>query len=176
MANPELCLESNRCNLSVLASKLAHLSRLAETLREQQALLVLLLERAVPAAPGERVFSPTHVRRAAYAHLSVLRDVVAPALGNRFGMEHLVGASATLTERLAQVLLAPDDAHDLYARLLPSLTALFKAEQSLLATATLTLAEAQLDQLALDAEEMFESLYGRGELASERGLSRLGEL
>jgi hypothetical protein len=83
-------------------------------LREQQALIVLLLERVPPAAPGERAFSPTHVRRAAYAHLSVLRDVVVAAVGNCFGMEQLVSASAALTACLAQALVAPDDEHDLY--------------------------------------------------------------
>jgi hypothetical protein len=157
-------------------SRYARLSRLAETLREQQALLVLLLERAPIAAPGERAFSPGHIRRAAYAHICVLRDVVAPALENRHGMEHLVEASAALTASLAQVLLAPDGEHDLYQRLLPNLTALFKAEQSLLATSTLALDEGQVSRLGDAAEEMFERLYGRGELSSERGLSKMGEL
>jgi hypothetical protein len=74
------------------------------------------------------------------------------------------------------MLLSPDDAQNLYARLLPPLTALFKAEQSLLATATLTLPEEQLELLADGAEEMFENLYDRGELACERNLSQLGDL
>ncbi len=152
------------------------MSRLDVTLREQQALIVLLLERSLPTVAGERIFSATHVRRAAYAHLGVIRDVVVPALGRRFEMGRLVGASAQLTGCLAQVLLVPGEAHDLSARVLPSLTALFEEEQSLVTAATVSLGEEQLDLMADDAEDMFEALYGRGELASERGLSKLGDL
>jgi hypothetical protein len=174
MANPELRDALERCTLA-FCLEVAPLSRLADTLREQQALLILLLERAPSAAPGERAFSPTHIRRAAYAHLSVLRDVVAPALGSRFGMEHLVRASAALTASLAHVLLSGEE-RDLYARLLPSLTALFEAEQTLITATTLSLDEPQLDRLGYAAEELFEVNYGRGELSSERGLSQMGEL
>jgi hypothetical protein len=91
-------------------------------------------------------------------------------------MEQLVSASAALTACLAEVLLAPDDEHDLYARLLPPLTVLFKAEQSLITATALSLDEAHLSLLADAAEEMFEVLYGRGELASERGLPQQVDL
>jgi hypothetical protein len=80
-----------------------------------------------------------------------------------------------LTTSLAHVLLSGEE-RDLYARLLPSLTALFEAEQTLITATTLSLDEPQLDRLGYAAEELFEVHYGRGELSSERGLSQMGEL
>jgi hypothetical protein len=48
-------------------------------------------------------------------------------------------------------------------------------EQSLITATALSLDEGHLRQLGDAAEEMFEVLYGRGELASERCLPHHGD-
>lgn len=152
------------------------MSHLAECLREQQALLVLLLSRSAAPEPGDRPFSSTHLRRAVYAHLAVLTDVVAARVEPLFPYEAIVSATKSVTECLALLLLTKDSSPEKYLALTSPLTTLFSVERALIAAAMLGLSGEDLRQVGFAVEEQFETLYGRGELAAERGASQMGAL
>lgn len=151
------------------------MSRLADCLNEQHALIAILLGRAANPSAGERAFSPTHLRRAIYAHLAVVK-VVASGLEGQFPADSLAHASSTVTACLAQLLLTKDEDPDKYMALSVPLRALFSVERAVISGAMLSWAEKDLIHAAFAAEEQFEVLYGRGELASERSASQMGAL
>jgi hypothetical protein len=131
----------------------------------------------VPNVPaGERAFSPTHLRRAVYAHLNVLTNVVAEQMQGRFPLESLANASGAVTSCLAQMLVAEDDSPERYWALMRPLTTLFTVERALIGAAMLGLSDEELLRMGTLAEDQFEVLYGRGELAAERGASQMGAL
>lgn len=152
------------------------MSRFTDCILEQQALIVLLLERKNRPLPGERAFSSTHARRALYAHIAVVRDIVAASVASETETMQLQAATATVVNRLSELIAASGSNEGDCRTLLAPLTAMFSAEHSVMATVATRLEPAVQEHLAIRAEESFEALYGHGELSAERGASQFGAL
>jgi hypothetical protein len=145
------------------------MSRISIALAEQQALLVLLLSRESSPSAGDRAFSPTHLRRALIAHMAVIQRIVDVAALPRPVSEQLTTALLGLTECIASMPSTNQDPAEARILLLPVLGSLFAVERAALGAASFRLDAEVLEHLGGNAEADFESFYGYGELAGERG-------
>ncbi len=137
------------------------LSRLANTLLEQHALIRLQIARAAAASEADVVARCRHVMRAGYAHLSAVKNQLMPALKPYVATEQLQAAIEAVALPLTIMAVADGTGRrDGLDGIAPSLDALLLIERSVLASSSHVSQDA-LEALAAAVEEHFEALYGR---------------
>lgn len=137
------------------------LSRLANTLLEQHALIRLQIARAAVASETDVVVRCRHVMRAGYAHLSAVKNLLMFALAPYVETMQLQVAIEAVAAPLTLMAVADGTGRrDGLEGIAPSLDALLLAERSVLASSS-HLSPDALGALAAAMEEHFEALYGR---------------
>jgi hypothetical protein len=140
------------------------LPTLAAVLVEQHAVIALQMARAANAAEQNVVATCRHVMRSMYAHLSALKRLVIPAIGDCAEADQLQSAIEAAAVALAVMAVADGTGRrDGLSEVSLSLNALVAAERDLLASSAASTAEHNYARLASDVDEHFVALYGREE-------------